>query len=189
MYGLATLETRDHLPVAARADARFELLDYLWDPEPAVPRHGLEDVRLELVGGNADNRVGLAIQGNRASNDRGIGAEVRPPHTRAENDDVVVPLLVLVGIEEAPGQRPQAEDVEEAFRHLEGPKHFRPIAARVVVTVWLRSGNLREAGRLRAPVDEIPWCDLQLFTRRRVLFPQRDNAVRIGIGKWPQQHL
>ena len=93
----------------ARALGRLERERPPHQIEPAIERRAGRH--------HADDGVRLAVERQLAADDGGIAAKLCRPQPVAQDDDVLLPRLILIGPEGATERRLDSKDVEIAGRH------------------------------------------------------------------------
>ena len=101
----------------------------------------------------------------------------------------MVAALVFVGQEVAAKQWLDAEYVEKPLGDVYRAPHLGPVAAGVVVAVWIACGKLRKTRRACPPIHEVCRRHVVAARRGRLPFPYRDDAIGVGIGQRPLQNL
>jgi hypothetical protein len=126
---------------------------------------GLKDERHPDVGGarelrplpqDADQRIGLAVQGQRAAEHAGIGAEAAAPELLRDHRHAGSLGVVLARREGAPGERADAHHLEEVGAH---PGRLQALGlgapAAQVQGAAVMGGGVREGVAGRPPVEEV----------------------------------
>ena len=177
----------DHLPPAAVSNVALVLGDGLGEEDVAVASTVLE---AELEGRREDphDRVRLVVQHQRPADDGGVAVEAAPPEL-VRHDDHAAARPVLVGHERAPAGGNGTERLEEPFRDLPPVEHLGRVGAGEVDRPRVEGGDVLEARRLLAPVEEVRGGDLGgPVAVLGVRLPQRDETLRLGKGRRLQQH-
>jgi hypothetical protein len=147
------------------------------------PKLRFEEVKAGSRGHDANHSVQLSVETYARSDDRAIAAEPRCPEPMAEDDDVIVARLIVIGSEGPADPGVQAEDVEVGRRHersfdvhwlLSGPN--RDAAPR-------RGGDALEDVTLRDPIEVIQAGRRSRTQKPRPRLAQLHETVRVRVWK------
>ncbi len=163
--------------------------DRLGQPHVAVAGRRRQQPRLERGRRNPDDCNDRVVDAHRPPDDRRVAAEPPAPERLAKDREAVAARRVLVGREEPPQQRPHAKRLEEAVGDPGREPDFRPRIAGDVERPGLHPRQMFEGRGPLAPVEEVARGDVERLQIGRARFPQRDDAIGVGIGKRPQQDL
>jgi hypothetical protein len=113
---------------------------------------------LEPFRHHANDRVGLTVQRNPATDDGGIAAESVPPHRMTQDHDFRSARNVFVRGEGASQERMDAHDIEEAGRDVRSEQPFGPARAHEVeagLETVVGSHVLEDVPAFGAPAHEL----------------------------------
>jgi hypothetical protein len=135
---------------------------------------------LDLRRQHRDHFVRRAIEGNRSSDDGGIGAEACPPERVTENHDTLAAREVFVRPERSAELGRHAECLEEPFRHAPRVEVNRIAASSEVQAVRFGRRELDGLDGL-APVQEIGWRRRFFDPLRLAPLPHREQAAGVTV--------
>jgi hypothetical protein len=136
---------------------------------------------------DADHLVRLAVEAQRAADDRGIGAEVPRPEAVAQEDDGRGSRAVVRGLDNAAQPREDAPRAEEARRrpqvmYVQGLARPREVAGGA-----REGGEVVERARLLAPLEEVAVGDALPIARPLRVGGEHEHHPRgVGHGERPQ---
>ena len=179
--------------------ARLEPADHPDEPRPGVgggrafeheggPHLGASGMD-EAGRHHAHDGVALVVEGDRAPDHAGIGAEFPTPQRIGEDHDVVVARSRVFGSERAPQARGHPEDLEEVSREPVSDDRLRLAGPGEAAGPVARGAQVREHaaavavggvghGRHRSARD----------AALGAVLPDPDEPVRVGEGQRPQEH-
>jgi hypothetical protein len=131
---------------------------------------------------DADHRVPLAVQGDAAADDRGIGGEAAAPERVAQHHDRLA--RVAIG-EEAPERRARPEELEESIRGAR-PGEALGVAVAGQVDAGVRIADQRDAAR-RLEVLEVEDRE-RLGVAVGAIDLDEDHRVGVAVGQLAQEH-
>src|SRR5689334_20859860 len=139
--------------------------------------------KLEIRRHDADDGAGFVVDGDHASDKRGIAAVEALPGSVAEQNDPGRTGSIFIGAKETSELRPNAEQRKEVRRYqLAGePYRFRAFGdgdASAAV-----GGDACERARLISPIEIVGKGDVGSVVVFRIVIPERDESIRVFEGK------
>ena len=147
-----------------------------------------ELVAAEALGGDAHDRVGLAIQAQGPAEDLGRAREAVPPGGMAEDGDRMLPRAAVLRPGEGPAlDQLDTEGLEVAGGHVHGEKALAGGAVRVAHRAELEQGRVREGLDLIAEVDEVRVAPRGRAARPGGAVDLHDSRRLVDSGNRPQK--
>ena len=123
---------------------------------------------------------GSPLRDHRLADDAGVAAKLRGPQPMAQDDDVLLARLILVGGEGSSQKRLHGEDVEIAGRHSSRAEQHRLALPCQRQRSPGRRHHRLEGLRLALPIQKVQRGNHVVAAAGR-LFPNLNDSFRVGV--------